>query len=266
MVVSLLLGFMGISGFFGMRNIKGLRVELEMPEEIYAGSAVPAKLILHNDKRFSPSFLIRIKVGGGETLFPVVERKCCLSGLVSMKFDRRGVHRVENIYVASVYPFNFFTRFRRLDLPLDVIVFPAPKKCSIASIFSVEKTSRGETSTDRAGYEADILSIRDYRYGDPKKYIHWKATARTGELKTKELSSLSHRPRIIDFDNLAIEDIEERISSVTYHIARSFRLNIPVGLRIGNAVYGTPEGRGGAGETGSGKIAMLKELALYGTD
>ena len=151
-------------------------------------------------------------------------------------------------------------------MPLEVIVFPAAKKCSLASLFSDEKRSRGETTTDRTGYEAEILSIREYRYGDPKKYIHWKATARTGELKTKELSSLSHRPLIIDFDNLAIEDIEERISCVTYHIIRSFRLNIPVGLRIGSTVYGTPDSRGGMGEPGSGKISMLKGLALYGSD
>jgi uncharacterized protein (DUF58 family) len=111
-----------------------------------------------------------------------------------------------------------------------------------------------------------MLSIREYRYGDPKKYIHWKASARTGELKTKELSSLSHRPLIIDFENLPAADIEERISCVAYHIVRSFRLSIPVGLRISGKVYSPHGDRIKAGEPGAGKLTMLKELALYGKD
>jgi uncharacterized protein (DUF58 family) len=223
-------------------------------------------LLIYNDKRFSPSFLIKVKVGESEALFPVIGRAGSSSGLMNMEFDCRGAHRIDNIHVSSVYPFNFFTRFRRLDMPVEVIVFPTAKKCSLASIFSDEKRSRGESTIDRTGYEAEMLSIREYRYGDPKKYIHWKASARTGELKTKELSSLSHRPLIIDFENLAMDDIEERISCVTYHIIRSFRLNIPVGLRIGSKVYGPPDNRVSAGEPRSGKIAMLKELALYGKD
>jgi uncharacterized protein (DUF58 family) len=265
LVVSVLLSFMGISGFFGMRNIKQLRVELELPEEIYSGSDFLARVVIINDKRFTPSFLISVRAADSEALVPVIDRAGFSCAFMNMRFDGRGRHRVDNIQVSSVYPFSFFTRFRRLDEAFEVVVLPAPKKCALSSIFTEKDRSRGDVTADRAGYESDIRSIREYRYGDPKKYIHWKASARTQELKVKELSTFSHRPLIIDFENLSITDMEERISCVAYHIQRSFRLNIPVGLKIGGRTL-SPPGAINSREPRSGRIAMLRELALYGNE
>jgi uncharacterized protein (DUF58 family) len=95
--------------------------------------------------------------------------------------------------------------------------------------------------------------------GDPLKYIHWKATAKTGKLKTKELSSLAHRPVIIDFEKVSIANIEERISSIAYAIVQFCKNNIPVGLKINGNLY-LPD------VSSAHKINLLRELALYGTD
>jgi uncharacterized protein (DUF58 family) len=95
--------------------------------------------------------------------------------------------------------------------------------------------------------------------GDPLKYIHWKATAKTGRLKTKELSSLAHRPVIIDFEKVSIANVEERISSVAYAIVQFTKKNIPVGLKINGNLY-LPD------VSSAHKLSMLRELALYGTD
>jgi uncharacterized protein (DUF58 family) len=252
---------MGISGFFGKRNIMRLRVEIKPPDEIYAGTGMPVKVTISNDKRFMPSFLIRVMVEESEILFPVLGKKAQATGLAVIAFPQRGRHRIDNIYVSSVFPFNFFVRSRHIDSSLDVIVLPAPRKCSIHSLFTAEKRSRGDRTLDRTGFEAEILSIRDYRYGDPQKYIHWKASARTGMLKTKELSSLSHRPLVIDFDGVGIGDLEARISCITYVILKSCKLNIPVGLKISGKIFSQ---KAENSEAGSLRTSMLKELALYG--
>jgi hypothetical protein len=138
------------------------------------------------------------------------------------------------------------------------------KKCSLHALFSSEKKSGGERSLDKAGFEAEVLSIRNYHYGDPQKYIHWKASARTGELKTKELSSLSHRPLIIDFEDTDIQEPEERITCITYMIVKSFRINTPIGLRINNKVYKPADNAFDSGAARALKLEMLRELALYG--
>jgi len=243
----------------------GLNVLIELPDEIYAGTTIPIRVVVSNRKRFMPSFLIKMKVGDSETIFPIVDKTGLASGLATISFPARGRHAIRDIYISSAFPFNFFVRFRRLDTEMEIIVFPALKKCSIASLFGRDEKSRGEITLDRSGFEADMLSIREYRYGDPQKYIHWKASARTGKLKTKELSSLAERPVVLDLDKIAMTDLEEKISCVTYTIVNSFRLNVPVGLKIGEKLFNSaPMNPSGTKMQEYGKIAMLKALALYG--
>jgi len=169
------------------------------------------------------------------------------------------LHTIQDSHIYSVFPFNFFTRFKDTGRSVSCIVFPSLKPCELFTVYPVETRGRGERLSDALGYESDIVSIREYVRGDPFKYIHWKATAKTGKLKTKELSSLSYRPVIIDFEKVAVKDIEERLSSLAYTIVQLSKKNIPVGLKIDGRFY-PPEA------SPSHRLNLLRELALYGTN
>ncbi len=265
LIVAAFLSFMGISGFFGKRNLSGIEIDVSLPDEIYARSDFPLKITLVNNRGFLPAFLIRVRLSGREVLFPFVDAKARDHKYVSFSMDERGLATLGDISVCSVFPFNFFVRCRKTDKVFETVVFPLMKKCSLPDLIGRDSRSRGEKSTGRTGYEAEIISTRDYIKGDPLKYIHWKASAKTGRLKTKELSSLSAPPVIIDFDSLLIRNLEERISCVTYIIVKLFRQNVPLGLRIGGALL-THQG-GARNEQGrAGKAIMLRALALYGKE
>jgi uncharacterized protein (DUF58 family) len=261
LIVAAFLSFMGVSGFFGKRNISAIDVRLELPGEIYANTDVPVKITIRNKRRFLPAFLIRVHLSQNEVLCPFVDVKGEATTYLTLSFHERGHVKIGTMYLSSVFPFNFFVRYRTIPGVYDALVFPGVKKCDSLGLFERERRYRGEQALERTGYEADIISVRDYIEGDPIKYIHWKASAKTGRLKTKELSSLSHRPIVIDFDAIPIRDVEERISCVTYVLLKLFRQNIPVGLRISGAVHKPPKA-GGEG-TKALRFAMLTKLALY---
>ncbi len=262
LIVSAFLSFMGISGFFGKRNLSKIDVDLELPEEIYAKTSFPLKISLVNKKSFLPAFLIRVRVADSEILFPFVDTKAREIRHITFSFRERGRASIEDVHICSVFPFNFFVRCRKTERIFETVVFPEVKKSELAGFLKKERKARGEKSTDKTGYDAEILSVRDYIEGDPLKYIHWKASAKSGRLKTKELSSLSHQPVIIDFDALPIKNIEEKISSVTYLILKLFKQNIPVGLKIRGALY-KPFEKTRRERAKAAKIIMLKKLALY---
>lgn len=48
------------------------------------------------------------------------------------------------------------------------------------------QTVQGQHAWRRAGVSAELLGIREYRPGDPPRTIAWKATARTGEMMSRE--------------------------------------------------------------------------------
>lgn len=248
---------MGVSGFFGKRNIYKIDVEIEAPEEIYAQTAAPFKVRLLNKRRFMPAFLICVNIGSEKMLFPFVDRASGETKYISMSFGERGGHDVGDVYLSSVFPFNFFVRYRKCAFSERVTVFPNPRRSEWLSLPVKQRNTRGERPSNKAGYEADMLSMRSYAYGDPLKYIHWKASARTGRLTTKELSSLTNQPVLIDMEKIPIKNIEERVSAAAYLILKLLRKGVPVGFRTGGRMY-KPE------VSHSHKLALLKELAFYG--
>ncbi len=250
---------MSISGIFGKSNLSKLSFTVDLPPEIYAETPFPLKITLTNNRKFLPAFLIRLTTDSFEILFPFTSIRSSLSLYTGISFKKRGPHTIDNIRINSVFPFNFFTRFKDIHHTFNCIVFPVLKPCDLSSLYEDEKKRKGEKISDRLGYESDVVSIREYVRGDPLKYIHWKATAKTGKLKTKELSALAHRPVIIDFEKVPIENIEERISSIAYAVVQFCKKNIPIGLKINNNLY-LPD------VSPAHKITLLKELALYQMD
>jgi uncharacterized protein (DUF58 family) len=257
LIVSVLLGLMGVSGFFGRSNLSRLDIFIDFPDELFAATHSLVKITLVNRRSILPAFLINVRIDNREVLFPFVSAKGTAAKYMDFYFPRRGSYRLESLYLSSRYPFNFFTRYKSIAGAYEGVVFPQVKKCGLYDFIKNQTMRGGERYANKSGYDGEMISIRSYTSGDPYKYINWKSSAKTGELKTKEFSMAVHQPVIIDFNRVDIPDIEERISCITYFIIKSFRNNIPVGLKIKDMVY-TP------GLSKTHKTSMLRELALYG--
>jgi uncharacterized protein (DUF58 family) len=253
---------MGISGFFGRRNLLNIHITVEPPDEIYARTQVPLKVTVRNNRKFLPAFLITVHLHDQKVLFPFVDAGDSGITYLITTFNERGIVRISDVHLCSVFPFNFFVRCRKIESTIEATVFPCVERCELPGLFERERQSRGEKSIDKAGYEAEIMTMRDYIKGDPIKYIHWKATAKTGKLKTKELSTLSHQPVIIDMDAVPIRNMEERISCITYTILKLLRQNIPVGLKIKGSFY-KPLRTAQGERLRANKLNMLRALAVY---
>ncbi len=255
LLTSTFLSFMFLAGVFGKKNIEALDVILEFPEEIYCGKETFIKVKIFNKKRFFPGFLIKIdlKDFNVSVLFPYFEKE--ETAIVQIKPKKRGLNYIKDIYLSSVFPFNFFVRFKKINKIFSFIAFPKPKKCKYF-IYQDEKNKEGQKELEKYGFEGEILFIKDYTEGTPIKYIHWKASAKTQDLKVKQLSQSANQPIIIHFEKIPIPDIEEKLSCITFLILEYIKKNIPIGLKIKNKFY-KPE------ISFKQKIKLLTELALY---
>jgi uncharacterized protein (DUF58 family) len=256
-VTSALLSYMLVSGIFGRRNIQGIDILMEFPQEMFAGMEFPVGVKVMNRKRFMPAFLIGVSVGDQRVTFPFVEPGSEAVQYIHLRFEERGRYETGDCGISSVFPFNFFSRYRKVPKRFSVTVFPQPQKCDLIQPRDSRAKSKGDISTNAAGFDADILSIRDYVLGDPVKYISWKSTAKTGRLKTKELSSIELESVIIDFDRMDKPGIEFAISCTTYTILKLMRSKVPVGLSIGGETFKP-------GSSPGHRARLLTKLALYG--
>lgn len=257
LITSALLSYMLVSGIFGRHNLHGLDIDLEIPDEVFAKTEIPVGIRLLNQKKVMPAFLINAVVERQHVLFPFTAGRAEVKRYCDIRFGARGEHLIENIYVYSVFPFNFFTRYKKLKKTCKMIVFPQPQQCLVTHPAEHKSSGRGEVSTLTVGYDADIISIRDYHPGDPIKYINWKSTAKTGTLKTKEFSTIQLQQVLIDFDKIDKQDLENKISCITYLILKCSKLSIPVGLIINGEKHQPAVSR-------NHKISLLRKLAVYG--
>lgn len=87
--------------------------------------------------------------------------------------------------------------------PDRVVVYPRPL-AGLADMMPWRHSDSGAAIGAAIASASPLVStVRDYTHGDPLQRIHWKSTARTGGLKTKELDALQERRVTVVLDDAA---------------------------------------------------------------
>jgi len=260
-MVSFLLSFMLLSGWFSILNLSGLKIKFSFPEEIYAKKSTILTAILINRKKFFPSFMIEVDFEikdkeqkyFNKIYFPLIEKQDVKTFIFI--FKNRGIHEIINIKLCSPFPFNFFLRTKRLKDNISFLVFPAPLPCEYPS--TEDKKDIFGKIWDKVEGEKEFKDIKEYTPGIPKKFIAWKrSTGAEDKLFIKIFFDEKDPPVIIDFEKIKKSNLEEKISCATYLILKSFKENRAFGLKLKNKFF-KPE------YSLKQKYILLKELALY---
>ena len=251
-IVSAMLSVMLASGVASIINIRKLRLRAVPPAEVYAGKRTRVRIIIQR-KIALPSFLLKVSCGEGEGFVPLVWRSPAEID-VPVTFPKRGIVESLVVKVSSDFPIGTFERTIWVEIPFNLIVFPAELPSEIRFVGD-QKQSAGERWIDLSerGYE-EVKDIRDYS-GEPIKLIHWKLTAKKDQLLVKEMSSLEDRPFVINLDELE-GDVETRLSKAAFLVNRLMKRGYPVGLALNGKLI--PPARGD-----HHRLNLLRELALY---
>lgn len=259
LIVAALLAFMASTGFAGKRNIEGYRLDLDVPDEVYVGSATLLTLRIHNPRRFLPAFLLRVELDDVSVLLPYLPAQS--SGRVTLPYrpGRRGHNRIKEMRISSPFPVAFFVRRHTFVLDGDILAFPAPRPLPYLLSASGKEAHRPGPSSARRGNQGVVAGIFDYTGSEPLKRIHWRLSARHDSLKVKELESDASEPVIIVPAELPGATWEERLSGAAWLIDRTLRSGRPVGLRLGSGLLAPGSGR-------DHKLKLLRALALADAD
>ncbi len=251
-LVSSLLSLMLTSGLISLFNIRGIKVRLIPPPEVYAEERTPFRLVLFKEGRF-PSFLIKVFSEEGECLFPMVDlkdRECRLD----MKFPRRGEVKSVRLVLSSDFPLGMFVRSLELEIETHLIVFPKPIPTKLPAL-SVEAKKEGSSSRRviSKGYE-ELKNIKTYS-GEPMKLIHWKLSAKVGDLLVKDMVGEDREPVILSMETVEGSK-EEKISKLAYLVINLIKEGHAVGLKLDDREFPPQRGE-------HQKRLLLRELALY---
>ncbi|ANS75615.1 hypothetical protein AWM70_14265 [Paenibacillus yonginensis] len=125
---------------------------------------------------------------------------------------RRGIYRIDSATMTGGDLFALFTPTRQIRIDRRLVVYPA--LLSEDELPSSWKTWQGELAVRRWMVQDPFLitGIRGYAPGDPMNRIHWKATARSGELQVHQ-NGFTADPQVMILLN--IEESERMWNVVT---------------------------------------------------
>lgn len=157
----------------------------------------------------------------------------------------RGYYRLGPSRLISGDPFGFFREERDDEFLNSVLIYP--KLYTLPELGLPPERPFGELKGRERIFEdpSRIAGLRDYRPGDPMRRIDWKATARSGELRSRvyEPSSTQHLYIAMNVHTLRgswegyVPELLERLLSVTGSIARhGFETGYAAGL-LANGSY-----------------------------
>lgn len=250
-----MLGFMGISGFFGLGNLQKIEADIILPEEIYAGVPFTAHLLISNASSRTPRFILRFIIGSSSALLPYLKKGRSVRLPISLSCEERGVGVIEKIAVTSQFPVNFFVRSATVHTDAPFTVFPRPQPLPARFSLPADSDSNPGPSRMKRGSSGDIESVGLYSGREPLKQLHWKLSARHDELFVKELQGESGLPVMVNPDELP-GDFEARLCHACHLINTLTAEGRAVGLTVGKDFFAPSLNR-------ADRLKMLAALGCY---
>ncbi|HEX4964063.1 MAG TPA: DUF58 domain-containing protein [Thermoanaerobaculia bacterium] len=263
MVLALMFSVLILSGVISRENVRGLEAALERPGEVFANRPFSVGFVLRSRALVFPRWflLFALSRSAQPLLIPYLPRRGKSAGQLEMMVGSRGVHRFPYVHVSSLFPFGFFRKGVRYRVDFEVLVFP--ELFAAADTRPEDSEHAGDETSQRSGWGHDLHALRLFRRGDDPRGIHWKQTARTGELIFTERATERSRRLSVLFDN-AVGDlgdpalvsrferlVSEAATAAVDHLSRGYQVELVTRDRT-LAFAGGPRQR----------LAILEALAL----
>ncbi len=220
-----------LSNLLAELNLRGLTVRRQLPGELFAGQEAAGRFVVENNRRRVPAVTVHVEevdAGDAHGLVAVLEHGGSAVAHARWRFPRRGLHRLRRVRVYSDFPFGLVRRSMVVDLPAEVLVYPAPAP----GRGSVPALVRGATREDprRPGREGDFQALRPYQPGDPLRDLHWPTTARTHRPMVVQRAGAG-APRVVVRVEEGEGELRERaLSRAVGEVERHMRCGDAVGL------------------------------------
>ena len=260
----MLLGTIVVSGILSEQCLRRLRLYCAAPREIFAGTPAAVGCLLHNGKRVLASYSLTVELssptGGALRRFFAPKLDGGRQRLFSWEetFPRRGRHQLPMARVMTRFPFGLFLKAThpiRLD---EFLVFPAVRPLTTEDVRNLGG-SCGEREP-RPGRGTDLYNLREYRWGDDPRLIHWKSTAKSGAVMVRELEAeAALRARLVLEDPPVAVDADRLEADISWAASLAAHL-------IGQGSQVELTGAGLFVPLGSGSAQLrriLEALALY---
>lgn len=196
LVFSLMAGPFVINGWMTFGMLQAARVQRETPRRAMQGELFSVELQLRNSRPLFAIWMMTVRdeiVHGTESfmatvLFSRVAPRTSQSGQYELRLAQRGRYRFGPMTCASRFPLGLVERSRIFSVKGEILIYPRVGRLKPnwreRLVGATELVSR--TQPHHGVFHDDFNQLREFRAGDNPRAIHWRSTARRGELILRE--------------------------------------------------------------------------------
>ena len=182
-------------------TLRGLNVARRLPEVASTDEPVMIDVTATNTRRRLASWAVVIedriekvdvKKNGGRATARVIFSRIAPGATETTgyrgQFARRGRYRFGPMRVSTRFPLGLVRRTIVMDRTDELIVCPRPGELASdwLHIVSAEHEGNQRSQHQRGLTEGDFYGLRSWRSGDSRRWIHWRTTAKRGELTVRQ--------------------------------------------------------------------------------
>ncbi len=188
---------LAIAAILPARSLRHLEVSRRPISPVSVGEHLTVELHLHNSSP-QPKSLLQVRDQLPSMLAPpqplAIEAIDPHNGhhwIYCQPAQRRGVYRWHTVELRTAAPLGLFWCRRNRTVKATAVVYPTVLPLVVCPLLDElgRDTSLQLQSDRRAQVATEGLtrSLRSYRWGDPIRLVHWRTSARYGELRVREL-------------------------------------------------------------------------------
>lgn len=266
-----------LNGLLVRAQIRRIIAAREARPPAYAGESAAVRIVVRNTGRRSATVNVIDCVEGDQMCWFVchLEPGAIATCTAQRVLTSRGQF-TSSLSVSSTYPMGLIHAARVAGSESDLVVLPAPGEADAGALREWLLRQAGGDGRSRRVLrrvttdQADVRGVRPYRSGDSIRGIHWRSSARRGELMVREYDAapspelvlvvepwLPKEPSSFERDNL------EAALSLAVTVARTWSRAFEARVTI--AIAGEPHSVSTAGPTESDLRQALAPLAAVAT-
>jgi uncharacterized protein (DUF58 family) len=230
-VAALLLGILVAGLVLPLRALRGIEVTRTVPRTAFEGDTVPVTLgVVNTTKQARSLFRIRDEfLGKAHAVVDTVAPRSTRSYEAARTGARRGVHASGLCVVESAAPFGVLRVTRRMRIASPVVVYPR--------VYDAQRWRlRGPAGWPSSSSLGDVSSVREYKPGDPLRHIHWRSSAKKGQLVVRDFERETNVSTVVYAEVPDRIDEADAVATIACSIALS-------ALREGDVTVGGSQAR-----------------------
>lgn len=198
---------LAIAAILPERTLRGMQIQRHPILPVTVGDQLTVELAVINLTK-QPKTLLQVQdllpfviAPPATTAIEIIPPQSTYRWRYQQAVQRRGVYRWHTVSLRTAAPLGLFWCQRSQTAPAIAIVYPTVlplAQCPLMddmgreASWQLSRERRAQTSS-----EGLTRSLRPYRWGDPIRFVHWRTSARYGELRVRELETLTSDQALI---------------------------------------------------------------------